>query len=234
VDKEESREATKLLLSHLSSDHQDKALGIRGCKLVPGSKCITPKSVKMYRIQEQNRVTYKMTTVVVKNIYPADIYYSDSLSGFFPGDVISEDDTTNMRQILDSELNAPDHLNSWDLNVVHDIFYRQGKLHIACQSEHVKLLTSRLTVFLELLIKAPSEADLATVCGIRDCNPHKNPEIEFISNYGESGMKQVEITTTAPSDIDMDLLQKLIADQKLATYEGPVQPTTFNRALKAT
>ena len=32
----------------------------------------------------------------------------------------------------------------------------------------------------------------------------------------------------------MDLIQKLIFDQKLATYEGPVQPTTFNRAPKAT
>ena len=47
-------------------------------------------------------------------------------------------------------------------------------------------------------------------------------------------MKQVEITTTAPSKIDMDLLQQLIADQKLATYEGPVQPTTFNYTPKAT
>jgi len=28
-------------------------------------------------------------------------------------------------------------------------------------------------------------------------------------------MKQVEITTTAPSDINMDLLQQLIADQKI-------------------
>ena len=32
----------------------------------------------------------------------------------------------------------------------------------------------------------------------------------------------------------MDLLQKLISDQKLATYDGPVQPTTCNRAPKAT
>jgi len=52
VNKDESREATKLLLAHLASDHQNKALGIRGCKLVPGSKNITPKSVKMYCIQE--------------------------------------------------------------------------------------------------------------------------------------------------------------------------------------
>jgi hypothetical protein len=175
-----------------------------------------------------------MTTVVVKNIYPADIYYSDSLSGLFHGDVISEDDTTNMRQILDAELNAPDPSNTWELDIVQDIFYRQGKLHIACQSEHVKLLTSRLSSFLETLIEAVSEADLATVCGIRDYNPYKNPEIEFIRNYGESGIKQVELTTSAPADIDMDLLQKLISDQKLATYEGPVQPSTFNRAPKAT
>ena len=127
-----------------------------------------------------------------------------------------------MRQILDAELNTPDPSNSWDLDVVHDIFNRQGKLHIACQSEHVKLLTSRLTVFLETMIEATSEADLATVCGIRDYNPNKNPEIDFIRNYGESGMKEVELTTTAPSDIDMDLLQKLISEQKLGTYEGPV------------
>ena len=97
-----------------------------------------------------------MTAVVVTNIYSADIHYSDSLSGFFPGDVISEDETTNMRQILDSELNAPDPSNSWNLDVVQDIFYRQGKIHIACQSEHVKLLTNRLTEFLEVLIEATS------------------------------------------------------------------------------
>jgi len=217
VNKDKAREASKLLLPHLASDHLDKALGIRGCKLVPGSKNITLTPVKMYYIQEENRVTYNMTTVVVKNIYPADIYYSDSLSGLFQGEVISEDDTTNMRQILDAEVNAPDPSNSWDLDVVQDIFYRQGKLHIACQSEHVKLLTSRLTVFLESLIEATSEADLAKVCGIRDYNPNKNPEIEFIRNYVESRIKQVELTTSAPSDIDMDLLQKLISDQKLAT-----------------
>ena len=236
VNKEEAREVSKLLLAHLASDHLDKALGIRGCKLVPGSKNITPESVKMYCIQEQNRVMYTMTTVVVKNIYPVDIYYSNSLSlsGLFQGDVISEDDTTKMRQILDAKLNAPDPSNSWDLDVVHDIFYRQGMLHIDCQSEHVKLLTSRLTGFLESLIEATSEADLTTVCGIRDYNPNKNPEVEFISNYSESGIKQVELTTSAPSDIDMDLLQKLISDQKLAKYEGPVQPTTCNRAPKAT
>ena len=158
MNKEESREAMKLLLSHLASDHQDKAQGIRGCKLIPGNRSITPKSVKMYRIKEQNRVTYNMTTVVVKHTYPANIYYSDSLSGFLSGDDILEDATTNMRQILDTELNAPDPSNSWDLDVVHDIFYRQGKLHIACQSKHVgKLLTTRLTEFLELLIKATTE-----------------------------------------------------------------------------
>ena len=66
VNKDEARDASNLLLPHLASEHIDKALGIRGCKLVPGSKNITPKSVKMYRIQEQNRVTYNMTTVVVK------------------------------------------------------------------------------------------------------------------------------------------------------------------------
>ena len=181
VNKDEARDTSKLLLAHLASDHLDNALGIRGCKLVLGSKYITPTSVKMYCIQEQNRVTYNMTTVVVKNIYPADIYYSDSLSGLFQGEVIiSEDDTTNMRQILHAELNAPNPSNSWDLDVVQDIFYRQGKLHIACQSEHIKLLTSRLTVFLESLIEATSEADLATVCGIRDYNPNKIPEIVFI------------------------------------------------------
>jgi len=137
VNKDEARDASKLLLTHLASEHLDKTLRIRGCKLVSGSKNITPTSVKMYCIQEQNRVTYNMTTVVVKNIYyPGDIYYSDSLSGLFQGEVISEDDTTNMRQILDAELNTPDPSNSWDLDIVQDIFYRQGKLHIACQSEH--------------------------------------------------------------------------------------------------
>jgi len=139
-----------------------------------------------------------------------------------------------MRQIIDAKLNAPDPSNTSDLDIVQDIFYRQGKLHIACQSEHVKILTSRLTLFLETLIESTSEADLATVCGIRDYNPYKNPEIGFIRNYGKSGIKQVELTTSAPSNIDMTLLQQLISDQKVATYEGPVQPTTFNRAPKAT
>ena len=206
MNKAESREASKLLLSHLASNHENKALGLRGCKLVSGNRNVTPKLVKMYRIQEQNRVTYNMTTAVIKNIYPADIQYSDSLSGFFTGDVVMEDDTTNMQTILDTKLNEPDPEKSWDIDVVQDIFYRQGKLRIACQSEHVQLLTSRITEFLEVMIEACTEADLATFCGIRDYNPHKNPEIKFIRNYRESGMKLVELTTTAPTDIDMSLL----------------------------
>ena len=133
-----------------------------------------------------------MTTIVIKHIYPADIQYSDSFSGFFTGDVVMEDDTTDMRTILNTKLNAPYPENSWDIDVMQEIFYRQGKLHIACKSEHVQLLTGRITKFLEVMIEACTEADLATVRGItRDHNPHKNPEIKFIINYRESGMKQV-------------------------------------------
>jgi len=47
-------------------------------------------------------------------------------------------------------------------------------------------------------------------------------------------MRQVELTTSAPADIDMSLLQQLISEQQLATFAGPTQPATFNRAPKAT
>jgi len=112
-----------------------------------------------------------MTTVVIKDIYPADIHYTDTLARFFPGDSGMADSTTNMRNTLDNELNESDAAASWDRDVVQDIFYRQGKLHIACQSEHVQTLTGRITKFFEAMIVQCSEADLATVCGIRDYNP---------------------------------------------------------------
>ena len=76
---------TLFLNAHLASEYPYKALGIRGCKLVPGSKNITPTSVEMYRIQEQHRVTYNMT-IELKNIYLSDIHHSDSLSGLFQGE----------------------------------------------------------------------------------------------------------------------------------------------------
>jgi len=123
---------------------------------------------------------------------------------------------------------------AWDTAYVQDIFFRQGKLNIACQSEHVKAVTQKVTLFFEDLSNHLSETDLATVCGIHNFTPYKTPSVECIRNYGETGMRQVELTTSAPADIDMSLLQQLISEQQLATFAGPTQPATFNRAPKAT
>ena len=76
VHKEEVSLITKLLETHLVSD-TTKVMSLRGCKFVPGSRTLTPRALKMYRIQEQNRVTYNMTTVVVKNVYPVVIKYEE-------------------------------------------------------------------------------------------------------------------------------------------------------------
>jgi len=74
VHKEEASLITKLLETHLASD-STKVMSLRGYKFVPGNRNLTPRAVKMYRIQEQNRVAYNMTTVVVKNVYPVEIKF---------------------------------------------------------------------------------------------------------------------------------------------------------------
>jgi hypothetical protein len=236
--KAEANTIAKLLVEHLASDSV-KVMSLRGCKLVPALRSITPKAVKMYRIQEQNRVAYNMTTVVVKNVYPVEIKYEEGLASLFLGYDDSELPTasTDMRTLLDYELNASMEMQegaAWDTDYVQDIFFRQGKLNIACQSEHVKAVTQKVTLFFDDLANHLSEDELATVCGIHNYTPYKTPSIECIRNYGETGMRQVEITTSAPADIDMSLLQQLISDQQLATFAGPTQPATFNRAPKAT
>ena len=58
-------------------------------------------------------------------------------------------------------------------------------------------------------------------------------QIELIRNYGEISMKQVEVLTNAPSNIDMDILNQMIDEQKLSSYDGPSQPLTYKRAPKA-
>jgi len=57
----------------------------------------------VYRIQEQNRVAYNMTTVVVKNVYPVEIKYEETLASLFLGYDETEllTATTNMRTLLD-------------------------------------------------------------------------------------------------------------------------------------
>ena len=55
-----------------------------GCKMALGSRNMTNKAVKMFRIQQQNEVTYNMTMVVVKNVNPAKIEYEYEITAFFP------------------------------------------------------------------------------------------------------------------------------------------------------
>ena len=55
--KEEANTIGKLLVEHLASESVE-LMSLRGCKLLPGNRSITPKTVKMHRIQEQNLVTY--------------------------------------------------------------------------------------------------------------------------------------------------------------------------------
>jgi len=177
--KEETNTIGKLLVEHLASDAV-KVMSLRGCKLVPGARSITPKAVKMYRIQEQNRVAYNMTTVVVTNVYLVEVKYEESLASLFLGYDANElaTATTNMRTLLDYELITSMEMQegaAWDTDYVQDIFFRHGKLNIACQSEHVKAFTQKETLFFEDLAEHLSENDLATVCGIHNYTPYKNP-----------------------------------------------------------
>ena len=148
--------------------------------------------------------------------------------------------TTNMRTLLDYELNASMEMQegaAWDTDYVQDIFIRQGKLNIACQSEHVKAVTQKVTLFFEGLADHLSDANLATVCGIHNFTPYKIPSVECIRNYGETGMRQLELTNSAPADIDMSLLQKLIPTKNLQhsqaqhnqppSIEPPKRPITL-------
>jgi len=235
--KEEVSLITKLLKTHLASD-TTKVMSLRCCKFVLGNRALTPKAVNMYRIQEQNRVTYNMTIVVVKHVYLVDIKYEESLASLFMG--YSKDKletaTTNMRTLLDYKSNATMEVqesSTWDTDYVQDIYFRQGKLNIACQSEHVIAVTEKVSFFFEDLQEDLPDQDLATVCGIHNYTPYKSPTVECIRNYGENGMREVELTNSAPADIDMSLPQQLITEQKLSTFTGPTQPTTFNRAPKA-
>ena len=84
VHKEEANLITTLLDTNLASD-TTKGISLRGCKFVSGNRTLTPRAVKMDRIQEQNRVTYNMTAVVVKNVYPVDIKYEEILASLFMG-----------------------------------------------------------------------------------------------------------------------------------------------------
>jgi len=130
VHKEEASLITKLLETHLASD-STKVMSLRGCKFVPGNRNLTPRAVKMYRIQEENRVAYNMTTVVVKNVYPVEIKFEQNLESLFIGNREDELETatTNMRTLLDYELNATMEIqegNTWDTDYVQDIYFRQG------------------------------------------------------------------------------------------------------------
>ena len=140
VNKAESGVASKIQIDHLESD-EDQEMGLRGCKLVSGDRNVTSKMLKMYRIQEHNRVTYNMATIVLRNIYPADIQYSDNFASYFPDRMDDESDkgeSTKMRTILDNIVNQPNPKNEWDkVDVVQEISFRQGKLHVACQSQNV-------------------------------------------------------------------------------------------------
>ena len=129
--KNEANMIGKILVEHLASD-AIKVMSLRGCKLVPALRSITPKAVKMYRIQEQNRVAHNMTTMVVKNVYPVEVKYEESLASLFMGyynDKLSTA-TTNMRTLLDYELNASTEMQegaAWDTDYVQDIFFSAGQ-----------------------------------------------------------------------------------------------------------
>ena len=102
--------------------------------------------------------------MVVKNVYPAEVKYEESLASLFLG--YAEDKlataTTNMRTLLDYELNTSMEMQvgaAWDTNYVQGIFFWQGKLNIACQSEHVKTVTQKVTLFFENFMEHLSEQD---------------------------------------------------------------------------
>lgn len=114
-----------------------------------------------------------MTTVMVKNVYLVEVKYEESLTSLFLG--YSEDEletaTTNMYTLLDCKLNTSMEMQegaTWDTDYVQDIFFRPGKLNIACQREHGKAVTQKVTLFFENLTEHLSEQDLATVCGIHN------------------------------------------------------------------
>jgi hypothetical protein len=237
VHKAEATVISKMIEKYLAEEKQPD-LSLRGCKLVPGSRAITSKAIKLYRIQEQNRITYNMASIVIKNMYPTNIDYKEELAALFTGFESFDDAETNMREVLDYEITSrmreiPAYKNRIDF--VQDIFYRNGKMVIACQSEHVEIISTFITSYLEDMCECLSEPDLAEACGIQNYTPYKNPEVEYIRNYGEKGMREIEMSSpNAPDDIDMEVLQKLITDQQLSKFAGPAMPTTYNRAPKAT
>jgi hypothetical protein len=236
VHKSEAAQISRMIEKYLAEERQPD-LSLRGCKFVPGSRAITSKAVKLYRIQEQNRVTYNMAAIVIKNLYPTFIEYKEDLQGLFAGYETFDDAETTMRDVLDYEITSRMRtIPEYELRVdfVQDIYHRNGKMMVACQSEHVELISTCITEFLEEMREGLSEADFAAVCGIQNYNPYKNPEVECIRNYGEKGMREVAMSTNAPNDIDMELFQKLITDQQLSKFAGPAMPTTYNRAPKAT
>ena len=130
VHKAEATVISKMIEKYLAEEEQP-ALSLRGCKLVPGSRAITSKAIKLYRIQEQNRVTYNMASIVIKNMYPTNIAYKEEFAALFTGFESVVDATTDMRDVLDYEITLrmrtiPGYEKRIDF--VQDIFYRNGKL----------------------------------------------------------------------------------------------------------
>lgn len=174
---------------------------------------------------------YKTSAVVVDNIYPGASQAPENFKDWWEHYPEMEQDTAEQdwKDIIDQNLSAYviNYKNKEDL--VCDIYFRNGKMHLVCNSLESGVVVDAMKNMINHMIEALSEEEMAGLCNTYQYTPKRIPRVSAVLKHGQQGITQVSVDVFVPDELIEELENETI-EVDLTPYE----PESYENSPAAT
>ncbi|GFH62211.1 predicted protein [Chaetoceros tenuissimus] len=197
---------------------ESKALGLRHLRAITynGLQPI----VKKKWIKGQNQVMFNTAAVVIDNIYPGANRAPDTFKDWWEHYPEMEQDTAEQdwKDIIDQNLATYVVENKKKEELVKDIYFRNGKMHLVCNILEAGVVVDAMKSMIEHMTSTLNEDEMAELCNIYYYTPKKIPRVSAVLKHEKHGITQVPIDVFVPDELVEELDNETI-EADLTPYE---------------
>ena len=208
---------------------ESKALGLRHIRAITYNGL--PPIVKKKWIYGQNQCMFNTGAVVVDNIYPGANRVLDNFKDWWEHFPEMEQDTAEQdwKDIIDQNLSAYVVNNQKKGDLVHDIYFRNGKMHLVCNISDAGTVVDAMKNMINHMTTVLTEDEMAGLCNIYHYTPKRIPRVSAVLKHGKQGISQVPIDVFVPDELAEEL-----ANESIEADLTPYAPESYENAPAAT
>ncbi|GFH49010.1 predicted protein [Chaetoceros tenuissimus] len=212
---------------------ESKALGIRHLRSISYNGLAS--IVKKKWIEGQNQVMFNTAAVVIDNIYPGANRAPENFKDWWEHFPEMEQDTAEQdwKDIIDQNLAAYVVENKKKEELVKDIYFRNGKMHLVCNILEAGVVVDAMKSMLDHMTAALKEDEIAELCNIYYYTPKRIPKVSAVLKHEEQGITQIPIDVFVPDELVEELKNETIVvdltPYKPESYENMPAATYYKR-----